>query len=388
MGDADRNEALRRRAEESLRDESLADRWMPDADLPRLVHELRVHQIELELQNEDLLASRAEVERGLSLYRELYESAPIAYLSIDHAGTIIRCNKVASVVFGRKLLAGKTLRSLFCPESARSMEDLIAKVFAGGGEERMDATLLVDGADPSRFFLVETVRREGEDECLLALVDITERELSRRTLDRLAKEKAALMRELQHRVKNSLNVVYSLLGIDQGQIEDKKAIAVLEKSRARIIAMSHVYEQLYQTDTGCDVDLRTYLEQLTGPLLDTYAIDNSRFRLVKEFQSIMLDARRAALAGLIFNEFISNATKYAYPGAASGELRVSLLERDGVIELSVSDDGSGLPSGFDYKTCDSMGFTILRMLSEQMHAELIVDSGARGGTTMTMRLRL
>jgi two-component sensor histidine kinase len=231
-------------------------------------------------------------------------------------------------------------------------------------KDLLDATdiamLFLDAAAPCRSFLAGTGMREGANECLLALVDVSERELSHKALDRAANEKAILLSELQHRLKNSLNVVYSLLGIGQSQIEDEKAI---------------------------DLDFRIYLENLIGPLLDTYSPDNSRFRLVTELQSVKLDAHRAALAGLMFNELISNAIKYAYPGNASGELRISLMERDGAIELRVSDEGRGLPSGFDYTTSDSMGFTILRMLTEQIGADLRIESGPRGGLTTILRIK-
>lgn len=371
------SDALRRKAEEALRDE----------DMPHLVHELRVHQIELELQNEELRDSRAKAEQSLAMYRELYDSAPIAYLSIDKGGTIRRRNYAAALALGREPLEGKKLRALFAAESGASIDAFIAKAFASCSSESLDAPSSAgEGAVPSCYHIVGAGKGEGADECLVALVDITERERSREELSRGAREKAALMRELEHRVKNNLNVVYSLLGIGQGQIEDVKAIAVLEKSRARIMAMSHIYEQLYQTDGVLEVDLWLYLEHLIEPLLETYAVDSSRFRLVKEFHSVTIDAQRAALAGLIFSELISNATKYAYPPDESGELRVSLLERDGAIELCVADDGVGLPEGFDYTTSGSMGFTMLRMLSEQMRAELFVESRPKRGVTTKLRI--
>jgi len=387
MINADEADSLRRRAEESLADASGAGQWVIDEDMPRLVHELRVHQIELEIQNEELRESRTSAERSLALYHELYESAPIPYLSVDRDGTIVRCNQAAAAAFGRERLTGRSLRLLFAAESARLMESLISRTFAGESEERAGASLFSADTEVPRFYLAGIRMNEGADECLLALRDVTEGENSRRALDRATKEKAMLMRELQHRVKNSLNVIYNLLGIGQNQIHDEKAIAVLEKSRARVMAMSQIYEQLYQTEAVLDVDLRVYLDRLLASLLETYAVDGSRFRLVKEFQDANLDARRAALAGLIFNELISNATKYAYPGNKSGELRVSLLERDGSIELGVSDDGPGLPRGFDYRTTDSMGFTILRMLSEQIRADLSVESGPRGGVTTILRIK-
>jgi PAS domain S-box-containing protein len=378
---------LRRRAEESLAEAADAGQWVIDEDMPRLVHELRVHQIELEMQNEALRESRKNAERSLAQYHELYESAPMPFLSVDRDGRVSRCNRAASAAFGQGPLTGKKLRSLFDAESSRVIESLISRAFEGSGEGRIDTPLSGADAAAPRYYLAGIRRNENADECFLALVDVTDRELSRRALDRSTQEKAMLMRELQHRVKNSLNVIYSLLGIGQNQIKDEMAIAVLEKSRARVMAMSHIYEQLYQTDSVLDVNLWCYLEHLIDPLLQTYAVDGARFKLVKEFHSIKLDARRAALAGLIFNELISNATKYAYPGNETGELRVSLLEKDGFIELCVSDDGPGLPEGFDYRNSGSMGFTILRMLSDQVGADLRVESGPRGGVSTTIRIK-
>lgn len=383
MVDAD--DALYRKAEAILGDRPPSGRAEKALDAPRLVHELQVHQIELELQNEELREASARAEDAYALYRALYENAPVAYLTIDRNGRITRANGAAKTLLDRGVgsLVGAEVRSLVALEARGLMDAFIANAFGCDSAVSFETPVLAGGGTRSFVHIVGVAKRREEGECLLAVVDITERE----AVDRAAREKVALIRELQHRVKNNLTVVYSLLGIGQGQIDDPRAIAVLEKSRARVMAMSHIYDQLYRTESVLDVDLWSYLEQLIEPLLLTYAVDSSRFTLVKEFHSVRLDAQRAALAGLIFSELISNATKYAYPEGHFGELRVSLLQRDDAVELCVADRGTGLPPGFDYRTSPSMGFALLRMISDQMRADLIVESPPEGGVSVLLRFK-
>lgn len=380
---AGKDDSLQRRAEELLGEREPSAGQEEALDARRLVHELRVHQIELELQNEELREASARADEASALYRALYAKAPIAYLSIERNGRIARANDAALALLdrGSGSPVGARIQSLLAFESRSLMDAFIANVFDGDSALSFETPIPAEVGERKFVHIVGVARPRGMDECLLAFVDITERE----ALDRAAREKVALIGELQHRVKNNLTVVYSLLGIGQSQVSDPVAISVLEKSRARVMAMSHIYDQLYRTESVLEVDLWTYLEQLIEPLLLTYAVDSSRFTLVKEFQSVALDAQRAALAGLIFSELISNATKYAYPEGAFGELRVSLLQREGAVELRVADDGPGLPPGFDYRTTKSMGFALLRMIADQMRADLAVESPPEGGMSVTVR---
>jgi PAS domain S-box-containing protein len=378
-------DALHKRAEALLSEKPPSGRREKALDAARLVHELQVHQIELELQNEELREASARAEDAYALFRALYENAPVAYLTIDRNGRISRANAAALALLdrGNGSLVGADIQSIVARETRSPMEVFIASAFDSDSAVSFETPILADGGIRRFVHIVGAAKRREEGECLLAVVDITERE----ALDRAAREKVALIGELEHRVKNNLTVVYSLLGIGQGQIDDSRAIAVLEKSRARVMAMSHIYEQLYRTESVLDVDLWSYLEQLIEPLLLTYAVDSSRFTLVKEFQSVRLDAQRAGLAGLIFSELISNATKYAYPEGHFGELRVSLLQRGEAVELRVADHGPGLPPGFDYRTSPSTGFALLRMISDQMRADLIVESPPEGGVSVLLRFK-
>ena len=133
------------------------------------------------------------------------------------------------------------------------------------------------------------------------------------------------------------------------------------------------------------VELKPYLEKLIVSLVETYASEGSSISAVSRLEEVQLDAQRAVLAGLMLSELISNATKYAFSGREKGELRIVLDRVGGRVELSVSDDGPGLPAGFDPATSGNMGFYLLRMLSDQMRAELVVTSPPGGGVTVALR---
>jgi two-component system, sensor histidine kinase PdtaS len=381
----------RPRAEKALRESE--DRTGLDQEerenSRRLVHELRVYQVELELQNEELRATRAKAEESLAQYLDLYEFAPVPYLTVDLKGRVLKANLscAASLGIERSCLVGSLLGEFLAPEARPGFGDFLERTIASGHQNYFEVSMR-RGDGEALFAHVVGLGRDGNDgECRLALIDIAERERSRQALERAGQEKALLMRELQHRVKNSLNVVYSLLGLGESQIEGLQAKEALGKAKARVMAMSHIYEQLYQAGEVLSIDLRSYLEQLMVPLLETYTVDISRFRLVTKFESANLDAQRAALAGLMFSELISNATKYAYPPGRSGELRVSLLGRDGMFELCVADDGPGLPPDFDPAATSSMGFYLLRMLADQMGAELKVASSPGGGVSVSLIIK-
>ena len=382
---------LRRRAEEAIREGApLSETEREGAeDARRLVLELRVHQVELELQNEELRETRAKVEESLAQYLDLYEFAPVPYITVDRRGSILKANLAAATELAvpRSRLVGRSLLDRIARELRPSVSAFLERTVSSGCRESFETELKRDSGEAIFARIVGLGRDDREGECRLALIDITDREKARAALDHAGKEKTALMRELQHRVKNSLTVVNSLLGIGKSQVEDPKAKEVLGKASARVLALSRIYEQLYLSGQILEVDLATYLERLIGPLLETYSAESSRFTLVARFERASLDAQRAALAGLILSELVSNATKYAYPSGESGELRVSLLDKAGMIELRVSDDGPGLPSGLDPATTESMGFHLLRMLADQMDAELSVASPEGRGVDVTIRFK-
>ncbi len=169
---------LRRRAEALLREEAAKGAPGRTADdAQRLVHELQVHQVEIEMQNEELRRSRAEVEAGLERYTELYDFAPVGYLTLGRDGAIREVNLAGARLLGveRARLSGRRF-GVFVREPDRPVLNLFfEKVFASREKQACEVGLLREGKDPLTVHIAATASQDGQ-ECRLMLADITETE--------------------------------------------------------------------------------------------------------------------------------------------------------------------------------------------------------------------
>ena len=168
---------LRRRAEAKLRaDTAKASQTRTEASTQRIVHELQVHQIELEMQNEELRQSRAELEAGLERYTDLYDFAPVGYLTLGRDGAIRQVNLTGARLLGveRARLLGRRL-GVFVGESDRAVfHAFLEKVFASQAKEVCEVALLNEGKGPLNMQFTATVSQDGQ-ECRVMMVDTTER---------------------------------------------------------------------------------------------------------------------------------------------------------------------------------------------------------------------
>lgn len=218
---------------------------------------------------------------------------------------------------------------------------------------------------------------DGEKRIFSALHDITEKKKAEAELEHLVAEKEMLMKELQHRVKNNLNVVVSLLSLEEEKCRDEAARAALSNAISRVGAIAEIYERLYASKDLSSIDLGPYAEELACALFETYNIAPSRIAIKTEFGQLRLDTKRCVPFGLILNELVSNALKYAYPGSEKGEVRVALRSSGGEALLIVEDDGQGVPEEYRGEATDGMGMTLVRMLAQQLGGGFELDC-ARG----------
>src|SRR5690606_25019018 len=159
-------------------------------------------------------------------------------------------------------------------------------------------------------------------------------------------EKEVLLKEIHHRVKNNLQVISSLLSLQSRQLEDSKAKEAIRASRNRVKSMALIHQKLYQDENLVEVDVQEYIDKLTGSLVSSYQTSDKTVHFHTDVDSIKLDVDSIIPIGLILNELISNALKYAFDNDHSGTIGVSLKERNDGIRLEVSDDGLGLPDTF------------------------------------------
>jgi two-component sensor histidine kinase len=176
-----------------------------------------------------------------------------------------------------------------------------------------------------------------------------------------------LLREVNHRVKNSLQVVSSMLQLQANAVGDQNLSERLNDAASRVNAVGRAYERLAYTADYENIDLIEYLRQIVHDLEPTVAPCKIQFDAP---EAIRFAADRAILVGLIINELVSNAGKYAYPNRASGTIWVRVQTENDAIAISVRDEGGGLPPGFDPAASKRLGTRLVNALSKQLGGDL------------------
>jgi two-component sensor histidine kinase/integral membrane sensor domain MASE1 len=222
-------------------------------------------------------------------------------------------------------------------------------------------------------------RRESRDD-LRALAS-TETEL-RRSLA----ERELLFRELEHRVKNNLNVIDSLLSLECARLKGEEARRPLLEAQSRVRSMALVYRRLYSDDAMGGVKIGPYLVDLARDLVATYAVGKAEVEVDDRSEGLMLDLKRAVPLGLILNELLTNALKYASVPGKQLSAAVSVRRLGEGFSVEVSDDGPGFPPGFSIETSTGLGFQILRLLSSQMGASVEAGRSGAGGARVLLTL--
>jgi PAS domain S-box-containing protein len=394
---------IRSRAEKLLQEKGVFQDPMGEPDLRALVHELKVHQIELEMQNEELFRSKGELEESRKKFRDLYDFAPVGYASLDADGTIGDMNLAGASLLGeaRINLVRKRFQMVLPPESIPIFNEFSARVMSSDLRQTLEIRIRNLGEFP-RYIQIEGRAMEEDTmkhRCFrAAFFDITDRinaEQSLREkeekLTRSIMEKEVLLAEIHHRVKNNLTALISLLSLE-GTYEDTPEGKRLKKDlQNRVRSMALIHDTLYKTRMYSGVDMDVYLETLAGQIASSFEMVRPVHTIVNAGR-IDLDLARATPCGMIVNELITNSFKYAFPDSSDcGSLLqdpctigVFFTKDEKEYTLKVSDNGVGLPAGFKPKAAQSLGLKLVNFLAKhQLRAT--IDVTTNPGTTFLIR---
>lgn len=204
-------------------------------------------------------------------------------------------------------------------------------------------------------------------------------------LNLLVTEKEWLLKEIHHRVKNNLQIVMGLLQQQSAYIDNNYALEAIQNSENRMRSIALIHQKLYQSDNLDLIFMPEYIDELVSYLKDSCGLD-SRIFFEKQIDDLYLDVAQAVPLGLILNEAITNAIKYAYPRDASGIIYISMVEgSDCEVELIIGDNGPGLPTGFDPAKSGSLGVNLMKGLSKQLGGTL--DIANEQGCMITVCFR-
>jgi len=196
------------------------------------------------------------------------------------------------------------------------------------------------------------------------------------SLERLVSEKQLLLKEIHHRVKNNLQIVMSLLNSQSAYLKDQSAITAIRDSQHRVQSMSLIHQKLYKSSDLTAINMPEYISELVEYLQDSFDL-GLRIHFEQDIENIEMDVSQAVPLGLILNEAITNAIKYAFP-TREGKITISLLHtRDNYFLLRIADNGIGLPANFEVKKAPSLGMRLMQGLSDDIEGQFAasVDNG-------------
>ncbi|MEN3976358.1 histidine kinase dimerization/phosphoacceptor domain -containing protein [Emcibacter sp. SYSU 3D8] len=333
--------------------------------------------------NEDVFqpdtGKHARTEAALRLsekwLRRVIDASPTAMVMINPAGLMELVNAQAEIVFGysRDEMLGQPVEMLV-PERFGTAHPALRNMFFENPLSRpmgADRDLYAVRKDRSEFPVeigLNPIETDSGTLVLSAIVDITDRKQRQGRIEAALREKDVLLREIHHRVKNNLQVIDSLLGLQSAMISDPIVQEILREGQNRVRSMALIHQTLYQSNDFAEVDFGHFLESLVRTLASSYGVDADRIALTVDAETITLPIDTAIPCGLAVNEMVSNALKHAFPNQAQGQITITLrMEQPGtMVAVTVADNGVGLPDTFDISTTPTLGLQLVSLLTDQL----------------------
>jgi PAS domain S-box-containing protein len=337
----------------------------------------------------DITASRkAEEELRLSeeRHRAIYDQAYVGIARIAKMGRFLLVNQRLSEMIGYAPdeLYKKTFYELVLESevesSLQSWDDLLSGKITNFSKEQ--TYVRNDGRHINANVTVSLVRdaNDAPNYFVAVFEDITERRENDKRLQDSLREKEVLLKEVHHRVKNNMQVISSILNLQSSYIDDEKALSILRESQDRIKSMSFVHESLYQSDTLSEVDFAEYIRNIATNLYHSYGRPQGGIDLQFDLEPVFINLDTSIPCGLVINELVSNALKYAFEGREKGTIGIHLSRlNEKMLRLRVEDNGVGLPENFDVDTAESLGLQLVTTLATQVSGTLTTerDNGTR-----------
>jgi PAS domain S-box-containing protein len=390
---------------------ALTARWRGVAPLPpslaEAVEALATTVEELHAINEDLTRSQQAALETQQRYQELFEGVPEVYLVTDLQGVIQEANRTAAhrLHLDRSQLAGLPLVVLIACDMRRSFQTQLAWL-RNGAEVRewvirvqprhRAAVPMVCQVAPARNVAGQLIGFRWLLRDLTASHQVQEtleqrvRELTaalthaQETLQAMRDEAEVHKREFNHRMKNHLQVVASLLNWRAQDLQDLRACTLVAACQGRLRAIALVHELLSRAGDVERLELGAYLRRLALLLFEVYGIDRERIRLTLQAAPVTMALDTAIPCGLLVHEVLSNCMQHAFPGDQGGDIAITLrAEPAGEVTLTIRDTGIGLPAGFDDRQENSFGLHLIRGLTERLQGTLVFTHGH--GTCVTLR---
>ncbi len=212
--------------------------------------------------------------------------------------------------------------------------------------------------------------------------EVAERKGAEEKVQASLKEKEVLLKEIHHRVKNNMQVISSILNLQSKHTDDEQTLKMFKNAQSRVRSMALVHEKLHESRDLAKIDFAEYVRSMVSDLFRLHGISEN-VRLKVDIKDVFLDINTAIPCGLITNELVSNALKYAFPDERKGDISIGFhSDKDDKFIFTVKDNGVGIPKDIDWRKTETLGMQLVVLLAEQLGGT--VELGRSGGTTFTI----
>ncbi len=336
------------------------------------------------------ITERKKIEEALQASRTFYESmnelAVLHEVVRDETGNaanyrILDCNRAFTDITGipREEVLGKLATDVYGTKEAPYL-DIYSRVASTGEPARLDEYF----APMDKHFSI-SVSCPKKGHFVTVATDITEHRRAEDQVRALLSEKELLLQEVHHRVKNNMVTVMGLLSLQSETVKDPLAVSAFENTRDRIRSMAILYEKLYRSSDFRNVSARTYLPALISAIADNFP-NRRDVTIEARIEDRAFDSKILSPVGIIINELITNAMKYAFTDGQKGKITVSFSTRDSDVLLTVEDNGTGLPEAFEMDDPKGFGMRLVTILTEQLDGSLRFERG--NGTRFVLEFKV
>lgn len=312
-----------------------------------------------EFREKEIAAYRAFKERD-----DIFQAIGHPTLLLNAERRIINANRAQLELIGKPLEEILNLRCYeVCHNGSGAPERCpMTAMLRSGRLEKQDMEMEALG----RHYLVSctpVTDEAGELRHVIHIAtDITRRKEAEWRIEASLREKETLLQEIHHRVKNNMQVISSLLQLQTTRENNPQVQEILRESQNRVHTLSSVHELLCSSDNLSEIDLAEFATTLVTSLFQSYRVDSSRIGMTIQCDDIPVTMKVANPLGLLVNELVSNAIKYAFPGKRKGTISLEIRKRGAEVEVLVQDDGIGIPPDVDLDHSDTLGLQFVRTL--------------------------
>ncbi len=294
-----------------------------------------------------------------------------AYKGLNNADSALAAYEKYWELYSPKLIAEKDNLVLEVEQQFQQYKKdneiaLLKKDKTLGKTQRNGALIVAVLLAIAAFLFYNRFRLKKKTSDALAVKN-TEIEKQKEVIQSSLGEKETLLREIHHRVKNNLQIISSLLNIQSSHIQDENVLSSIQEGQSRVQAMSLIHQNLYQSEHLNNVDIQNYIQQLVAYLSEMFAGQSKDIKVTVDAPGINFDIDTAIPLGLIINELVSNAYKYAFDKHGKGNINISIKPKSGDdYVLEIRDDGKGLPADVNPEKSSSLGLKLVKILSRQL----------------------